>query len=696
MGSLIAAIDRLWWAEIIRRADIVDLDFVGLQTGHRSASAAIRAYVRGGHRRGLGLNPLFLERLVASQLSEADRVPALYAYLVNDVRTVHTSTSWDAPWYATHHPESLAARGGPLGHAWRAARDGVEIELGFGPRRRSIRWREVHRHLAGGLTRRARVPSVPALVGATSVAICRIGLREPDAASAIRLAVALATGEGHRTLLALADTDAGEWADALLLELWLDGTSVIRDAPDVADRVESVLPIGCLITVRGRDAEISAEELRAVARAAVASTAAPLWLDLDGSVTAAGLVSHEGRAFGLLAGHPVEDALRLAGPIVTAGAAGDTFVRPAGARRSPGVTVIDAIVRAPRSPLGGVSDWPDDDIDGILAPAGLQVRAWTDDGPLFSRVDVAGAPPARRWAIKIVAPAGRPGEAWGDTHFARGVADALRRLGQEVVIDSYSARNRPSSYLDDVILALRGPEPFEPQPGARSLVWIISHPDQVTASEIGGFDAVLAASQSWSEAATVRFGREVAPLLQCTDTTRFHPTGAARGDRLVFVGTARGIARPSVVEPIRAGMPVDVYGPDWRGYIPATAIRASGVPNRDLPELYESALAVLNDHWPAMRAEGFVSNRLYDVVAAGGRAVSDDVDGIAEVFGDAVLTYRTVPELLELLGADLDARFPDDNTLAAIAARVRADHSFDARARTLVDIVLALDERQDG
>ncbi|MDF2506648.1 MAG: hypothetical protein K0Q52_507, partial [Microbacterium sp.] len=134
----------------------------------------------------------------------------------------------------------------------------------------------------------------------------------------------------------------------------------------------------------------------------------------------------------------------------------------------------------------------------------------------------------------------------------------------------------------------------------------------------------------------------------------------------------------------RAGIPIRVYGPDWRGYIPATAIAATGIANSQLPKLYEGAGVVLNDHWPAMRREGFVSNRLYDVVAAGGRAISDDVDGIDEIFGGAVQTFQKPEDLVSLLQGDLDRHFPPTAAVARIAAVVRERDSFDARARTLV------------
>jgi spore maturation protein CgeB len=50
-----------------------------------------------------------------------------------------------------------------------------------------------------------------------------------------------------------------------------------------------------------------------------------------------------------------------------------------------------------------------------------------------------------------------------------------------------------------------------------------------------------------------------------------------------------------------------------------------------------------------MRDEGFISNRLYDVLASGGFVISDDVAGIDAEFDGAVVTYGTAPELRALV-----------------------------------------------
>lgn len=300
--------------------------------------------------------------------------------------------------------------------------------------------------------------------------------------------------------------------------------------------------------------------------------------------------------------------------------------------------------------------------------------------------------PRLRWAIKTASPAGPKGETWGDTHFGRSLAAALETLGQETVVDAREAQRRETDYLDDVVIHLRGLDVYAPSPGALSYLWVISHPDMVTRQEAQVFDRVFAASLSWSAQQSRRWGFPVEALLQCTDPDRFHPGDsptAVKSSRPLFVGNSRGIPRPTVMESIRAGLPLELYGGDWERFVPEDAITGERVDNAELGQLYSSAAVVLNDHWADMQREGFISNRLFDVVAAGGRAFSDDVPGIDRIFDGAVQTYDTVSEIVPFLESDLDERFPDADALAEISRRIREEHSFAARARILLDHAIA-------
>ena len=239
------------------------------------------------------------------------------------------------------------------------------------------------------------------------------------------------------------------------------------------------------------------------------------------------------------------------------------------------------------------------------------------------------SPPRLRWTIDTAAPAGPRGERWGDTHFARSLAAALERCGQDVSVDSRDARHRSSRDHDDVVLVLRGLDLVAPHPDALNMEWIISHPDLVTAEEIKGFDLVYAASVSWPAQVRRDWGLHVRPLLQCTDPRYFHPDRGVpdTGPAVLFVGNSRGVFRHAVRTALAAEADLTVHGADWDEYLDPQMVASSGVPNDEVGVLYASAGVVLNDHHVDMRRDSFLSNRLFDAAACGARIATDEVSG---------------------------------------------------------------------
>lgn len=68
---------------------------------------------------------------------------------------------------------------------------------------------------------------------------------------------------------------------------------------------------------------------------------------------------------------------------------------------------------------------------------------------------------------------------------------------------------------------------------------------------------------------------------------------------------------------IDRGLPLSIYGAEWEGLVPRSYVRATHVPNDRVAAYYRAAKIVLNDHWPNMASEGYVSNRIMDVGLAG-------------------------------------------------------------------------------
>lgn len=301
-------------------------------------------------------------------------------------------------------------------------------------------------------------------------------------------------------------------------------------------------------------------------------------------------------------------------------------------------------------------------------------------------------PPRLRWAVDIAAPAAARGDRWGDTYFARSLADALERRGQHVAIDRRDARDRDSRDHDDVLLVLRGLDRVAPRPGLLNVEWIISHPDMITPDEVAGFDLVYAASASWSDRVTREWGTTIQPLLQCTDTRWFHPDRAEpdTGPALLFVGNSRGVYRYAVRSALAIGADLTLHGNDWNEFVDREQIASGGVANEEVGALYASAGVVLNDHHLDMRRDSFASNRLFDAAACGARILSDRIDGLEEIFSGLVQPFDNEHDLARLVAPPY-AAFPDDAARREIATRIIAEHSFDKRAETLIeDAVRAL------
>lgn len=300
------------------------------------------------------------------------------------------------------------------------------------------------------------------------------------------------------------------------------------------------------------------------------------------------------------------------------------------------------------------------------------------------------AAPRLRWAVVIAAPGGTAKEQWGDTWFARDLVAALRRCGQQAKVVTRGKAQSPERDADDVVLVLRGLHEVTPRrdgSGTTWMLWVISHPDLVQPQEAAAYDAVFAASAHWSRAAEM--GAE--PLLQATNPGRFTPGAAVAdtGAELLFVGSTRGVLRPVIRDSIAGGYRPAVYGVGWDDLIDPTLIEAEFLANEALPAAYAAAHVVLNDHWPDMAVEGFLSNRLFDACATGTRVLSDPATGLAEVFGDTVRTYADASGLAAMLD-DPDTAFPSRAERLDLAARIAREHSFDARAAVLIQRAMAL------
>jgi GT2 family glycosyltransferase/spore maturation protein CgeB len=290
-----------------------------------------------------------------------------------------------------------------------------------------------------------------------------------------------------------------------------------------------------------------------------------------------------------------------------------------------------------------------------------------------------------RIAIKCPVPARDGARYWGDYHFARSLQKSLCALGYHVRTDILPDWYGPQSLADDIVIVLRGLTEYEPSPDQINLCWLLSHPDKTSHHELDQYDHVFVASTSYAQ----KLGRElstgVSELLQCSNPDIFYPPTrkpASDNDlKLLFVGNSRRQSRKIVSDCIEAGLPLSVYGRDWEGLIRNQHWKGDHIPNEDLHAYYGTAHVTLNDHWPDMAREGFVSNRLFDIGLAGGVVISDKFAG-SEIFGDLIMCCED-PQSLKAMYATLGEGLKRTELSQRFRRFVLEGHTFQHRAREI-------------
>lgn len=299
----------------------------------------------------------------------------------------------------------------------------------------------------------------------------------------------------------------------------------------------------------------------------------------------------------------------------------------------------------------------------------------------------------KRLAIKMPVPKHQLCQQWGDFHLAYGLAKELREQGWIIRLDPISHWYKTYAVSESINLLIRGLSKYKINPNQTNIIWIISHPEKTSSVELKSYDHILVASHSYATELENQFGdKKVTLMLQCTDPRRFK----CKDDddvipAILFVGNSRKVMRPIVQHAIDAELDLHVYGADWESLIPSKYIKGEHIDNSILSEYYSKYSILLNDHWDTMKKYGFISNRLFDAVAAGATTISDNVQGINKVFGDAVYVYDgTALGLRKQIELALKQKKEYNIQKQIYSQKVINEHSFKKRAYALISIVESL------
>ncbi|CAG0878766.1 unnamed protein product [Cyprideis torosa] len=292
-------------------------------------------------------------------------------------------------------------------------------------------------------------------------------------------------------------------------------------------------------------------------------------------------------------------------------------------------------------------------------------------------------------AIKIPVPNWDEAENWGDYHFGLGLKKYFERIGYMVVLQILPEWNNGDSDDCDVVIVLRGLSVYTPKSHQINFMWNISHPDKVQIEEYNQYDKVYIASEFWAGELSKKLSVPVECMHQCTDPELFYPLQegekAKWHHQILFVGNSRKVYRKVLKDLIPCDYELSVYGSNWEGIIDPKYVKANYLANDQLGNYYSAADVLLNDHWDAMKEYGFISNRVFDGLAAGAFMISDRVKGIENLFSESVLcTYESREELHQLLKKAMND--------SSYRARIESN----AVAPTIAEIANALNIKSRG
>jgi hypothetical protein len=355
------------------------------------------------------------------------------------------------------------------------------------------------------------------------------------------------------------------------------------------------------------------------------------------------------------------------------------------AARGRRIVVVPSVLAVDRRPVRSLAA-----LRCPIDPGGPAWRSAVEHaGPALRRLAEPSPEPALLVTITVAAPSAKVAERWGDWHLATGLADALVRQGHRATVQTADLADGLAGRCADVHLVLRGLRAVRRTPGQRHVVWVISHPEAITVDEVAEADVVLVAAERFARHLRDLTTTPVEVFHQATDHHRFRPVAAWPGHRhdVLVVAKTRDVRRPLVDAAIAAGLRPAIYGSGWDDLVDPSLLVADHVDNDRLPALYAGAGVVLNDHWETMRAWGFVSNRLFDVLACGTPVVSDPVDGLEAIFGTIVPTATSAEQLRSVV----DRLLADPAAAREVAGRGRRivldAHTFDHRASELVGLL---------
>lgn len=281
---------------------------------------------------------------------------------------------------------------------------------------------------------------------------------------------------------------------------------------------------------------------------------------------------------------------------------------------------------------------------------------------------------------------------WGDYHFAKSLCGSLEKGGHSTAVlvkNEWDVARKK----DSINIVLRGIHPFIPADETVNILWIISHPASITADELNAYDHIFVASEIFLEEVKKMTNVPCDVLWQCTDAHIFYPKEIEELPAFehLYVANSRGKMRLAPALAKEGSEQFAVFGSGWEKLLPADWIKGEHIPNQLLACYYHSAGVVINDHWPDMANKGFLSNRIFDVLACEGNIITEEASAWPDGFPVEAVTQYNNDNFIEKLGTRIDLAVRQD-----AAQYIRANHTFDHRAASMLSCIWKLKSSRKG
>jgi len=261
---------------------------------------------------------------------------------------------------------------------------------------------------------------------------------------------------------------------------------------------------------------------------------------------------------------------------------------------------------------------------------------------------------------------------WGDYWVKYELIKEFEKLGW--IVDNAN----PS-----IIIHLFG-SPIKLPKNTFNIVWIYGHPNSVNPYILKQYNKIFCLSSSFAKKIK-KWGFDIEIMIGATNKK---PVQSDIKYDIVFVGNTRPVpgGRKIIHDLLPTSYNLKVWGKGWEKILPEKYYGGEYIDYSRLNELYSSSLITLNDHHQDMAQEGFVSVRIFDILASGGFCISDKNSGIKEIFGDTVPQYESSEHLKKFVNFYIDN--PEERLkLIEKSKKIALSHTWKNRVKQFLKVI---------